>query len=81
MGIHLRLVKVLVTCKSSMIMEMKLTSIDYFRQVMQDWGSSWLQTLGNQHSFPNIKYIHTCILTANIAYCIILLKYVNVRGF
>ena len=47
-------------------MGMKLTSIDFSRQVMEDSRSSWL------HSF-----LTSGILTTNIAYCITFLEYDN----
>ena len=46
--LHLRLLEAFATCKPNVILEMKLTSIDYSHQGAEDSKSLWLQTLGNQ---------------------------------
>ena len=62
-------------------MDVKLTFIDFSRQVAEGSRSSWLQTLGNQlfnHS-PYIRYTNSPYIryTNCKYYCIILLEYIN----
>ena len=53
-------------------MEMKLTSINFFRRVAEGSRSFWLQTLGNQ-----LIHCSQYILTTNITYHILFLEYTN----
>ena len=60
--VHLRLVKLFVyNLRTKHYMEVKLTSIDFSRQVATDSRSLYLQTLGNQLiNLFTIHYVHVC---------------------
>ena len=63
--VHLRLIKVFITCNPYMLW-MKLTSINYSLQVTKGSRRLWLQTLGAQHRLFPIHYTNCeCYLLCN----------------